>query len=184
MGYCEYYAGTFAILSRLAGIPSRLVSGYYGGNYNSVGDFYTFKQQDAHSWVEVYLNGKWILFDPTIVIPNQNIINSNNFNLINNESTTLSIEENEIFNKKNIKIYFNYINYIWTNNFINYDDQSRKEFIENKLRNKNLINYGYVFIVSLILAVIFIKVLKIIFTRKIYFNLFLKKLVTSKIYKT
>ena len=38
-GYCEYYAGTFAILSRLAGIPARLVSGYYGGNYNSVGNF-------------------------------------------------------------------------------------------------------------------------------------------------
>ena len=136
MGYCEYYAGTFAILSRLAGIPSRLVSGYYGGNYNSVGDFYTFKQQDAHSWVEVYLNGKWILFDPTLVIPNQNVINSNNFNLINDASTTSSFEENEVLNKKNIKIYFNYINYIWTNNFINYDDQSRKEFIENKLKIK------------------------------------------------
>ena len=175
-GYCEYYAGTFAILSRLAGIPSRLVSGYYGGNYNSVGDFYTFKQQDAHSWVEVYLNGKWILFDPTLVIPNQNIINSNNFNLINDTSTTSSFEENEVLNKKNIKIYFNYINYIWTNNFINYDDQSRKEFVENKLKNKNLINYGYVFILSLVIVVIFIKMLKIIFTRKIYFNLFFKKI--------
>ena len=176
IGYCEYYAGTFAILSRLAGIPTRLVSGYYGGNYNSVGDFYTFKQQDAHSWVEVYLNGKWILFDPTLVIPNQNIINSNNFNLINNVSTTSSIEENEVLNRKNIKIYFNYINYIWTNNFINYDDQSRKEFIENKLKNKNLINYSYVFIVSLILAIILINFLKIILTRKIYFNLFFKKI--------
>ena len=175
-GYCEYYAGTFAILSRLAGIPSRLVSGYYGGNYNSVGDFYTFKQQDAHSWVEVYLNGKWILFDPTLVIPNQNVINSNNFNLINDASTTSSFEENEVLNKKNIKIYFNYINYIWTNNFINYDDQSRKKFVENKLKNKNLINYGYVFILSLIFVVLFIKILKITFTRKIYFNLFFKKI--------
>ena len=49
-GYCEYYAGTFAILSRMGGIPSRIVSGYYGGAYNEIGNFFTFKQQDAHSW--------------------------------------------------------------------------------------------------------------------------------------
>ena len=91
-----------------------------------------------------------------------------NFNLINDTSNTSSFEENEVLNKKNIKIYFNYINYIWTNNFINYDDQSRKEFVENKLKNKTLINYGYVFIVSLILTVIFIKILKIIFIQHIH----------------
>ena len=33
-GYCEYYAGTFAILARFANIPSRVVTGYFGGSYN------------------------------------------------------------------------------------------------------------------------------------------------------
>ena len=32
------------MLSRLANIPSRIVSGYYGGDLNTVGDFYEFKQ--------------------------------------------------------------------------------------------------------------------------------------------
>ena len=179
-GYCEYYAGTFAILSRLAGIPTRLVSGYYGGNYNSVGDFYTYKQRDAHSWVEVYLNGKWILFDPTNVIPNQNIINSNNFNLINNPLDVSSIEESKVINKKNIKIYFDYINYMWTNNFINYDDQSRKEFIENKIKSKNFVNFSYLVIFVLILTILFAKFLKLLLYRKIYFNLFFKKILRMK----
>ena len=38
-GYCEYYAGTFAILARFANIPSRVVTGYFGGSYNNLGNF-------------------------------------------------------------------------------------------------------------------------------------------------
>ncbi|HEY3520044.1 MAG TPA: DUF3488 and transglutaminase-like domain-containing protein, partial [Rhodanobacteraceae bacterium] len=30
-GYCEHYAGAFAFLMRAAGIPARVVAGYYGG---------------------------------------------------------------------------------------------------------------------------------------------------------
>jgi len=175
-GYCEYYAGTFAILSRLAGIPARIVSGYYGGNYNSVGDFYTFKQQDAHSWVEVYLNNQWILFDPTNVIPQQNIINSNNENFTNETSLISSTTKNETISIRNIQIYFDYINYIWTNNFIKYDDRSRKQFIENKLQNKNLIQYAYLIVIGSILIFLSIKLLQILIGRKIYFNLFFNKI--------
>ena len=175
-GYCEYYAGTFTILSRLAGIPARIVSGYYGGNYNSVGDFYTFKQQDAHSWVEVYLNNQWVLFDPTNVIPQENIITSNNENFTNETSLVSSASNNEAINIKNIKIYFDYVNYVWTNNFIKYDDQSRKQFIENKLQNKDLIQNAYLFMIGLIIIFSSAKFLQILITRKIYFNLFFNKI--------
>ena len=175
-GYCEYYAGTFTILSRLAGIPARIVSGYYGGNYNSVGNFYTFKQQDAHSWVEVYLNNQWVLFDPTNVIPQENIITSNNENFMNETSLISSTTKDETINIKSIQIYFDYINYIWTNNFIKYDDQSRKQFIENKLQNKDLIQNAYLVIIGLILIFLSIKLMQILISRKIYFNLFFKKI--------
>ena len=175
-GYCEYYAGTFTILSRLAGIPARIVSGYYGGNYNSVGNFYTFKQQDAHSWVEVYLNNQWVLFDPTNVIPQENIITSNNENFMNETSLLSSTTKDETIDIKSIQIYFDYINYIWTNNFIKYDDQSRKQFIENKLQNKDLIQNAYLVIIGLILIFLSIKLMQILISRKIYFNIFFKKI--------
>ena len=175
-GYCEYYAGTFTILSRLAGIPARIVSGYYGGNYNSVGNFYTFKQQDAHSWVEVYLNNQWVLFDPTNVIPQENIITSNNENFMNETSLISSTTKDETINIKSIQIYFDYINYIWTNNFIKYDDQSRKQFIANKLQNKDLIQNAYLVIIGLILIFLSIKLMQILISKKIYFNLFFKKI--------
>ena len=96
-GYCEYYAGTFAILARLAGIPSRIVTGYYGGSYNEIGNFYTFKQQDAHSWVEIFINDDWVLYDPTLSVPSNNILNSNNNNFDSfNTSSTNNFETGQM----------------------------------------------------------------------------------------
>ncbi|MCX7966225.1 MAG: transglutaminaseTgpA domain-containing protein [Syntrophorhabdaceae bacterium] len=67
-GNCEYFASAFAVILRLAGIPSRLVGGYRGGYYNDVGKYYLVPQKNAHVWVEAYINGKgWMRFDPTPV---------------------------------------------------------------------------------------------------------------------
>ncbi len=42
------------------------MNGFYGGEYNTVGRFYTVAQANAHSWVEVYFNGLgWYTFDAT-----------------------------------------------------------------------------------------------------------------------
>ncbi len=30
-GFCEHYAGSFALIMRAAGIPARVVTGYQGG---------------------------------------------------------------------------------------------------------------------------------------------------------
>ena len=65
-GHCEYFASAMAILSRAAGIPTRLVNGFQMGEYNPVGADYIVRESDAHSWVEVYLPGRgWIEFDAT-----------------------------------------------------------------------------------------------------------------------
>lgn len=65
-GHCEYFASAMVLLLRSAGIPSRLVNGFQMGEYNSSADFYTVRQSDAHSWVEVHFpRAGWVAFDPT-----------------------------------------------------------------------------------------------------------------------
>lgn len=65
-GYCEYFASSFAILLRLAGVPARLVGGYLGGDYNELGGYYLVGEDLAHVWVE-YLDdgGLWQRIDPS-----------------------------------------------------------------------------------------------------------------------
>lgn len=65
-GHCEFYSTAMAILLRTQGVPTRNVNGFVGGTYNRFGRYYAVRQGDAHSWVEVYVEGKgFVRFDPT-----------------------------------------------------------------------------------------------------------------------
>ena len=80
-GHCEYFASALAIMLRTQGIPSRLVVGYMGGEYNTFGKYFTVREEHAHAWVEAYLepdqipvnfrtndaspSGAWLRLDPT-----------------------------------------------------------------------------------------------------------------------
>ncbi len=64
-GYCEHFATAMALMLRAQGIPSRLVTGFYGGQINNIGNYIIVRQMDAHSWVEAFVNGKWMRFEPT-----------------------------------------------------------------------------------------------------------------------
>jgi len=68
-GFCEHYASAFVFLMRAASVPARVVTGYLGGEYNDIGNYYIVRQSDAHAWAEVWLNGQgWVRVDPTGVI--------------------------------------------------------------------------------------------------------------------
>jgi transglutaminase-like putative cysteine protease len=68
-GFCEHYASTFVFLMRAAHIPARVVTGYQGGEFNHVGNYYIVRQSDAHAWAEVWLAGQgWMRVDPTAAI--------------------------------------------------------------------------------------------------------------------
>lgn len=65
-GHCEYFSSALAIMLRAVGIPSRNVTGYVGGEYNTYGGYYGVRQADAHSWVEALMPGRgWVLLEPT-----------------------------------------------------------------------------------------------------------------------
>ena len=65
-GFCEHYASAFAVLMRAASIPARVVTGYQGGELNTVGNYMIVRQSHAHAWVEAWLAGEgWTRVDPT-----------------------------------------------------------------------------------------------------------------------
>jgi protein-glutamine gamma-glutamyltransferase len=69
-GHCQYFATAMAVLLRTQGVPTRLVNGFYGGEWNEYGQYYAIRQGDAHSWVEVFIEGRgWVIFDPTPTAP-------------------------------------------------------------------------------------------------------------------
>lgn len=65
-GYCEFFAAAYLTLARRAGIPARMVGGYYGGDYNELGGYYLVTDDTAHVWVEVLTDaGLWQRVDPS-----------------------------------------------------------------------------------------------------------------------
>lgn len=65
-GHCEYFASSGALMARALGIPSRVMYGWAGGTWYEHADWFVFRADEAHVWVEVWL-GKhgWVVMDPT-----------------------------------------------------------------------------------------------------------------------
>jgi len=72
-GFCEHYASAMAVLARAAGIPSRVVTGYLGGEPNTLGDHWIVRQSDAHAWTEVWLDNQWVRVDATAAVAPERI---------------------------------------------------------------------------------------------------------------
>lgn len=69
-GHCEYFASSMAIMLRTLGIPSRVINGFRGGEFNDLNRTYIIRGRDAHSWLEAYFpEYGWVTFDPTPSVP-------------------------------------------------------------------------------------------------------------------
>lgn len=65
-GHCEYFATALAVMLRAEGLPARVATGFLGGEWNALGDYLVFRQQDAHAWVELHLGEEgWVRLDGT-----------------------------------------------------------------------------------------------------------------------
>ena len=68
-GFCEHYAYAFVAMTRMAGLPSRIVAGYQGGEINELNNTVIVRQFDAHAWAEVWFPGEgWVRVDPTAAV--------------------------------------------------------------------------------------------------------------------
>jgi hypothetical protein len=134
-GYCEHFAAAHASLLRLSGVPARVVVGYQGGEFNSLGDFWTIRQKDAHAWVE-YLNenARWVLTDPVSIVAPQRIeLGGQLFSSVVSDLLTVQEIENRIKSKDILNqaiMWFENINYQWTSFLLDYDFDKQKELFK------------------------------------------------------
>src|SRR5215211_378778 len=66
IGYCQHFSGAMALLLRMGGIPTRVVTGFSPGGYSKSKRAWIVRDTDAHSWVEAWFDDwGWVTFDPT-----------------------------------------------------------------------------------------------------------------------
>jgi hypothetical protein len=68
-GHCEYFASAMALMLRARGVPARVVNGYRLGPWIPEGGYFRVSQDQAHSWVEYWDEGRWRRADPTPAAP-------------------------------------------------------------------------------------------------------------------
>ena len=65
-GHCELFSTALALMLRSQGIPTRVVTGFRGGEWSESDKTYTIRANMAHLWVEVWFPGiGWVIFDPS-----------------------------------------------------------------------------------------------------------------------
>lgn len=64
-GHCEYFATATALLLRSLGIPTRYTVGYSVHEESALEKQYVVRGRHAHAWTQVYIDGKWQIFDTT-----------------------------------------------------------------------------------------------------------------------
>jgi transglutaminase-like putative cysteine protease len=116
-GHCEFFASSFALLLRAAGVPCRLVGGYLGGEYNELGGYYLVTDDKAHVWVEVYIEGNgWVRIDPSRFATNAGEVWTNS----GSRSLTLRIT-----------LVLDSFNYAWNRSVISYDFEQQMNIAHN-----------------------------------------------------
>lgn len=76
-GYCDNFSTSMVVMLRSVGIPARWVKGFNTGTENA-DNYYEVRQNNAHSWVEVYFEDiGWMPFEPTVgfTSPRQTLTN-------------------------------------------------------------------------------------------------------------
>ncbi len=150
-GFCGHYASSLAYMLRISGIPSRVVIGYQGGEFNSQANYLLVSQYDAHAWVEVFLPDLgWLRVDPTAMVsplrinngPNQSFGNQDSF--LENSPFTSAAMKYEIINW--IRFRLDEINFKWQNLVVNYNQDQQESFVIKVLGEFNILRIGLFFV--------------------------------------
>ena len=156
LGFCAHYAGSAVYILRSAGIPSRVVLGYLGGEKNPVGDYYSIYQYDAHAWVEVWLKGLgWLRIDPTgWVAPER--VEQGIEQAVNDEFVGFRSQSKWL---RDIRHQFQALNYLWNDVMLSYKDDSQRKFLDSVFGSRDSLTWGLIIscvMLAIMAAVFFI----------------------------
>lgn len=156
-GYCSHFAAAFAYMARIAGLPSRIVSGYQGGEYNPFDQTVLVRELDAHAWVEIYFKEKgWVRYDPTaIVAPGRVQLGANSFHdrldpYLNLYYYKLPKSYFKFRVVDQASLWLDSLNTTLSYNILNFDKDRQQQLLQSYLP-KNL-SLGALFVLSLSIA--------------------------------
>ena len=152
-GFCEHIASSFVILMRAMNVPARIVTGYQGGELNSVDGFWVVRQSDAHAWAEVWQEGQgWVRVDPTSAVSPGRIGNFQRLSIprgvmsqtLSNLSPGLSAQ---------LRATWEAVNNSWNQRILNYTQGKQLNLLKNLgFKSPSWEDLSYVLIAVVVLA--------------------------------
>lgn len=115
-GHCELFAGSFTLLARSAGFPTRVVTGFKGGVWNDIEKYYMIRNSDAHAWCEIYDRQEgWIRVDPT---PGSGLTGANAMD---------SALAGRLNRDVSWRAYLDSLRILWYRRIVNFDEEQQTE---------------------------------------------------------
>ncbi|HRH98737.1 MAG TPA: transglutaminase domain-containing protein, partial [Prosthecobacter sp.] len=127
------FSASFATLMRMAGVPSRIVVGYLGGEYSDHnGGYLIVKQSDVHAWTEVWLERYgWYRVDPTAALaPDRVNIDLRSFFAGGAEEAERQRRSPWWRAAQRMRLLWDSINYGWQNQVIDYNQEAQRGLLE------------------------------------------------------
>lgn len=161
-GYCVHFASSFVTMARMAGIPSRIVTGYKADLRNSMNNYLAVKEKDAHAWAELYIEEHWVRFETTSTASN-----------IEAESQAQLQKKAQSQLSKTINLYLMYAKYQVETWILYYSNIRQLQLLQYAKENPKFI---FTFVMSILMLIVFSFLVTAYFRRPKYSSEALKHL--------
>ncbi|MFO1486678.1 MAG: transglutaminaseTgpA domain-containing protein [Verrucomicrobiaceae bacterium] len=131
-GFCEHFSAGFGTLMRMAGVPTRLVIGYLGGEFSEHnGGYLIVKQSDVHAWTEVWLERYgWYQIDPTAALAPERL----NIDLgawLAGGAEAAERQRSSLWwrTTQRVRLFWDSLNYAWQDRVIDYNQDTQRDLL-------------------------------------------------------
>jgi transglutaminase-like putative cysteine protease len=141
-GFCAHYAGAYVYMMRAAGVPTRMVGGYLGGEVNPLSGHLMVRQYDAHAWAEFFdPELGWFRVDPTAAVAPERIEKGLSAALSSEDRATLSLFTNARLGKwdlvANVLRWADSLEHRWNLWVVGYDGDVQSRFLTEWLGGRS-----------------------------------------------